>query len=589
MISLRKLGWLGLLSGGISMGCGAADTSEPSVGSTSDALTLGVVKGTRPVLLILRQKDAATPLIESSAAYRKRFFGPGFPDVADYFDTISNKKFAIKEAGTVSVIDHSDAAFDKRAGADLIPGDKNVLQRSRLRALMEADDAGFDFDAFDKNGDGTVSADELMVISVENTSDTSAQTGWPPCVKHPSGVKVCTGVTVIGHKSNVLNFAHELTHQLGPLDVYGTSCLSFDLSLMSCTRESAVDPVYYLDPWYRGKLGWLHQDHQGASAGSVTLLSASHDGGGSRLALHRDGNDEELDFELREDDGYDANVRTPGVHAWYADTAQNGYPRAITGVTGTGVDQALFNLAPTGCYGDPNNVQSRGASGALTPGASYRFRWADSSDTGWLVSIGPIKNHAVTITWETTKGEPTCAQASQYRVLFNEGSTKCADFDPTNDLLRQAACDSGDRQQWQVIDNGQIRNRVGGQCMAADEATGNVANTLCDSRQASQLWDIEADGRIHNRATKKCLAVDVHNGITADKANILETTCSSAATQVWALATPVPPKQPPTQCKEGDVQTSPCPAGFSGASVRECINGEWATTSSCHKGGGAAP
>jgi hypothetical protein len=161
------------------------------VGTAKQELT--AKSGTRPLLVILVQKDASTPLAHSSAWYTTRIFGPAYPNIPDYFSTISKGKFTFSMAKVMSVVDRTDSTFTKRAYGSLTPTGNDP---KRLRDLMLADDAGFSFASYDTNGDGKVSATELAVLAIDNSSVGSGQTQSPGCVTHPSGVQVCSDVSL---------------------------------------------------------------------------------------------------------------------------------------------------------------------------------------------------------------------------------------------------------------------------------------------------------------------------------------------------------------------------------------------------------
>lgn len=429
----QHIGYLASIVGLLGItGCGAtpespglgdpesADGLADDIGTAKEALSSQ--SGTRPLLVVLVQKDANTPLAHNSAWYTTRIFGPAFPNIPGYFSTLSKGKFTFSKASVVSVVDRTDAAFTARAYGSLSPTGNDP---KRLRDLMLADDAGFSFAAYDTNGDGKVTGSELAVLAIDNYSPGSGQTGAPGCVTHPSGVQVCTNVSLAGHQSDFANYAHELSHQLGTIDAYGANCNSYLETLMSCTVVGANGPLdatnlYNIDPWHRGQLGWVAANVNGSlSGGSASLqpvgtFSASSPGS-ERITIDRGSNNEKLYIENRKaDTSYDRNVAQSGIVFWYTKTNSSG-----TGLTAIPAladasknDNTDFVLATNKCVGDPNDPKSRGqTSPANVSGASYRFKWLDGTDTGLLFSIGSPNGGAIPVTWSAVADQPACPQS----------------------------------------------------------------------------------------------------------------------------------------------------------------------------------
>lgn len=384
------------------------------------------VSDTRPLLVILLARDGDTPLFGSEAFYRDKIFGPGDPNVTSYFDAVSKGRFNYVEADVVSVVDSFDPSFLARAGATGMNGTTGT----RLRSLMLADDAGFDFSEYDADGDGTVRADELAVLTIDNYSGGLGQDWGVPCVDH-GGVQVCPRVALAGHRSSLMNFAHELSHQIGSIDIYGTGCHSSGATLMSCTASSVGsldENTWLLDPWHRAEFGWTASGYVGGASGSVALSPVStitgpfSTPGQERLVLQRPGTNERLIFEHRRRVGaYDDDVVREGIFAWYVDTDGAGRLMQIPSLT-SGTDASLFTLAPDGCHADPSDIDSRGRTApGYAPGSSYRFRWADGTDTGMLFTIGALQaDGTMSVSWSTNFNAPSCPEPSALPDLVVE-------------------------------------------------------------------------------------------------------------------------------------------------------------------------
>jgi len=360
----------------------------------------------RPLLVILMEREDGTPLAYDEWHYAGLVFGGELPNVVDYFSAISRDRFTFESAGVIRVRDRTDSNFVDRAGG----GEGTTA--TRLRALMLAHDAGFEFEDHDADGDGTVATEELGVLVIDNYSEGLGQTGTPPCVVHPDGTEVCTAVALTGHRSRFVNYAHELSHLVSTIDLYGASCHSLRATLMSCTASNSGSDgleTYHLDPWHRSWLGWDVSEVviDPSTDGSATLAPMTRAGlgpGTEKVVLPRPRSDEYLIFEYRPDDeDYDGDVRPGGIMAWYVQESEDGRPINVESLTvEDGTDAAVFTLQPVDCVGDPMDPQSRGRiDRGYEPGSSYRFRWLDGSDTTLLVTFGEVAGDGtVDVTWE---------------------------------------------------------------------------------------------------------------------------------------------------------------------------------------------
>lgn len=312
-------------------------------------------RGVRPLLVLLLQARTGrgvTPTLTHNAAYYERLlFGPGYPNVADYYKINSffmtstairgGRGMSWRKAAMIGPVIDTTPLSTKRApdAADKENGDRRF---SSVKSIAAAQ--GFDFGRYDRNRDGTVNEAELGILVVDNFSRVGGLTSASPgCidVPRPAGglISVCSGVSFVGEDTNIATFAHELSHQFGTIDLYGTNCLSKNLSLMSCT---ASDDLFlsFLDPWHRSRLGWLKPRlYSLASADSAYLAEPSNTYGdaykGGPIILYDPsrGTNEFfiLEYRARQRDkankayGYDADIPRNGVVVWHVktDTAGN--------------------------------------------------------------------------------------------------------------------------------------------------------------------------------------------------------------------------------------------------------------------------
>ena len=68
-----------------------------------------------------------------------------------------------------------------------------------------------------------------------------------------------SGASLAGEETSFTNIVHELSHLLGAIDLYGSNCLSQNVSLMGCTAYPNPDDrqSYHLDMWHKMQLGWV--------------------------------------------------------------------------------------------------------------------------------------------------------------------------------------------------------------------------------------------------------------------------------------------------------------------------------------------
>jgi len=59
---------------------------------------------------------------------------------------------------------------------------------------------------------------------------------------------------------------------------------------------------------------------------------------------------------------------------------------------------------------DPLDPASRGLPGELKSGSSYRFKWQNGTDSGYLISVGSVNSEGlVPISYQKKNDAPSCA------------------------------------------------------------------------------------------------------------------------------------------------------------------------------------
>lgn len=418
--------------------------------------------GRRPLLVVIVDgvdSQEMSPYRRNASYFDRLVFGPGWPNVADYFTANSGGAFTWTRAGVIGPIAHD------RAGESL---------SSRYQSIKtDAEAAGFDFSRFDRNSDGRVMPDELSILMIDNYSDAFAQThSSADCRRlNNSALAVCSTVSAVGHKSQFDQFVHELAHQLGGEDTYGIRCHSDRIGLMgSCTAGAATERAltYHLGPWYKARFGWMEPRVYRIGEGAACSTLQAADGRtqeGSPILLYDPGRgtSEFYLMEYRAPDpsapvpssvlsasgswGYDAHALDQGLAAWYVQTNPSlTLTRVLSRIT-WGRDSTLQSTPPPGsddavrtnsAVGRPDAVFS-GPDGILQtarrgddvtaddalhfistdPARSRKPRrlldasdgeiqpvWFDGSPTGLRIRVGPQTPTSRSVQVEWTTGGP---------------------------------------------------------------------------------------------------------------------------------------------------------------------------------------
>ncbi len=244
------------------------------------------------------------------------------PVVNDYYLEVSRNHFGFIPAGMFGPVDWPTW----RNATD-------AMHRADVIHLLEA--RGFNFAAYDHNGNGQIDNDELEILAIDNSSDDGGMNrNAGGCVPlNQSRVQVCASVAFVGEQIDFQTLAHEMSHSLGTRDLYGVwnqECFSFGFTLMSCT-ENGPDLLssVYLDPWHRKRLGWVFP--YAASFGPYELGDETwmdFYGNKSRPAVfYRDSNPKEYYlFEYRGGRSYDNRAPNWGIVAWHVLETDSGDP-----------------------------------------------------------------------------------------------------------------------------------------------------------------------------------------------------------------------------------------------------------------------
>lgn len=446
-------------------GAPPAPPTPPSSGAAFGFGTLhwngAAALGRRPLLVVIVDGVDSlemSPYQRNASYFDRLVFGPGWPNVADYFTANSGGAFTWTRAGVIGPIAHDR------------PGEGLANRYGSIK--RDAEEAGFDFSRFDRNRDGRVMPDELSILMIDNYSDAAAQTRRSAACHrlNRSRLEVCSTVSAVGHKSRFDQFTHELAHQLGGEDAYGIGCYSNNIGLMgSCTVGGPFEEArtYHLGPWYKARFGWMEPRvyRIGDGAACTTLQAAdgrAQDGSPILLYDPRRGTDEFYLLEYRAPDpaaplplnvlsasgswGYDAHAIDQGLAVWYVKTESSlelvrlwsriapGDDSNLDSSPRPGSDDVVATDGagrPTAIFRGPDGIlqSARRGDDVLSDDALHFIStdprtmrgttrlfdqsdgdiqpvWLDGSPTGLRIRVGPQTRTSRSVQVEWTTGDP---------------------------------------------------------------------------------------------------------------------------------------------------------------------------------------
>jgi M6 family metalloprotease-like protein len=381
-----------------------------------------------PLLVILAEfQDARFRDPHGFAFYDRWIFARGIPaglprarTLVGYFRENSYGRFTMARAGVIPVMFASTraCAFGDGNACPGTPFEDGKMQRSQAIRLAAAQ-GGFDFAAFDRNGDGIVLPQELsiLIISAGPAPSVGGQTGpgEPTCQRVHSSpdtpVRVCGRVSSVNEGASLLTMIHEVTHLFGARDLYlGGFSQNFKYTAMAATVSGAesVRDVVHFDPWYKMAFGWqapLVFDTRGTGT-CVSIDAAQVSGLRSRnlpIILHDPdrGSDEFflVEYRRRSAGSADANMADPvgGLAIWNAHVMPNGnlegvrrFRAPIRTPNGTATNGwKWIEAAQLSVWGAPNRLFGGGRLWRASDGA-VELEWSDGSSANVTVMVGPV-------------------------------------------------------------------------------------------------------------------------------------------------------------------------------------------------------
>ncbi len=232
-----------------------------------------------------------------------------------------------------------------------------------------------DFNSFDRDGDGTISKQELIIFLIIATKDAdpdgkgantnATNRGTKPSCFIPKGsnVSICPSIGSASEHASFASVAHELSHSLGTKDNYGPwsfgLCLNNRATLMECTVGGArdapdrTDQYVHLDPWHKLQFAWQEPriadlaEPFGCQSLRAPNTKPWIDERHRTILLYDSGRGTSEYFLLEyrnpraDGGGYDENVAETGLAVWHVMTDSSGDLKEIPLGIGPGEDKKL--------------------------------------------------------------------------------------------------------------------------------------------------------------------------------------------------------------------------------------------------------
>jgi M6 family metalloprotease-like protein len=480
-------------------------------------MTVGGVqaRGARPLVIVLQQFSSAPAagvngqapgLAHSSTEFDQLMFNFFQKSANAYFSENSRGRFFWTRAGAgiYGPFFHTGAQFDLED-----PANGKRLKRLNL-ALQDLASAGFNFANYDTNGDKVITSNELTVMVIDNISGISGGNRGPaPNCYAPANqnVNVCLGMITIGDRASLMTFVHELSHQLGTIEMYGSNFnANFQYTLMGATMFPNNDDrrTFHLDPWHKMMLGWLEpRIYSLDSDGSATISASQLPNGTTPVILYSParGTREFYILEFRSATlpsgaGYDANVNGVGVSAGATGTGLVIWHIKTSGLGGEDVnsdvsvvpfyDGAGVTMISAFMNGSPNFSGGKGgvwAPNALIP---YYLKWLDGLGRNVRIKVGALSadQSQLAVSWGEFADPPPPVPNQKllfYNTSTNWGATGIID-DATATVQTLQNCVPGYNNHWTHIAGGSsdlffYQDSTGAAAIGKLDAAGNCSLT----------------------------------------------------------------------------------------------------------------
>ena len=398
--------------------------------------------GARPLLVILLDLANSGSFAHNNAYYDNLVFNPfntnsaGLRSVNGFMLVNSHARFSLTRVGP-GLIGPLQLPADQRTKALT-----NDFMRAGL-AITAAVNSGVNFESYDNDGDGRITADEALVLIFDNINpkpDGASRWanpngdggGFTPA---GSAVSFSMAVGLAAQEVGFATLCHEFSHVLGTKDIYGTGCFNYKYTLMSCTITDPDDMFSCgLDAWHKMQLGWVEPRIRSLPAGGVETVAAAQSltGTDAPVILYDParGTREFFLVEYRTSTspsgaGYEDDLPSNGLGIWHVVHDENN--NLIQIPRGTNLwDQTVW------LEGQPNlqrgNTNMLWTSGTTTP----FLTWMDGTVTPTRITVRSFNtaDGSVIFEWVT---------ASDTWVEFQYNGTELGTFPQPFNTLGEAA------------------------------------------------------------------------------------------------------------------------------------------------------
>jgi M6 family metalloprotease-like protein len=284
------------------------------------------VSGTRKVLAILWDPHRPDHPAPAKSQIETLLFGPK-PSVTGYFQENSGGRLRLENAGVLGWYDAAMPASYYWGPTD--PGDANgdgwiSPHVQKWAEAVRAADADFNFAAFDTDGDGILSVEELAILIVIPQNSAFGTMNYAVGRQVPLQDLVVDGVKIspiaevyIGSPPSLGVAAHELAHLVcNAGDMYFGFFQPYAAGPYSIMDQSPGNPGH-LDPFHKLKLGWLTTRLVRSNGWyEIRNIESSQE---ALLLCNPDSTyDEYFLVENRwRDDSYDAYLPCSGLAVWH--------------------------------------------------------------------------------------------------------------------------------------------------------------------------------------------------------------------------------------------------------------------------------
>jgi len=226
----------------------------------------------RPMLVVFGEfNDVAATANVDAASIATQFFGNGFGSAADFFRVSSFGRLVFSPAAESSgTANDGVVTVDLGSYADFVanPADKGIYPNVGLhgdairgRKVIEAANGAVNYAPFDRNNDGNITDDELIVFLVQEGNPTTGDAnncGATRSIKSGSALdgknfpKAWSGGTTL---TNTITHIHEISHQA--LDHNDHQYSAGRLDITGATCGPATTTIWDYNAWHKLHLGWV--------------------------------------------------------------------------------------------------------------------------------------------------------------------------------------------------------------------------------------------------------------------------------------------------------------------------------------------